>query len=80
MVLVYLPTKLGHLWGFYVGKYTSTMDDLGMVNIYRIVCPKDISHHSILELTKLNQLSYTIDIRRITASRALFELKVTIWL
>ena len=22
MVLVYLPTKLGHLWGFYVGKYT----------------------------------------------------------
>ena len=27
MVLVYLPTKLGHLWGFYVGKYTSTMDD-----------------------------------------------------
>ena len=26
----YLPTKLGHLWGFYVGKYTSTMDDLGM--------------------------------------------------
>ena len=29
MVLVYLPTKLGHLWGFYVGKYTSTMDDLG---------------------------------------------------
>ena len=29
MVLVYLPTKLGHLQGFYVGKYTSTMDDLG---------------------------------------------------
>ena len=27
--MVYLPTKLGHLWGFYVGKYTSTMDDLG---------------------------------------------------
>ena len=20
--MVYLPTKLGHLWGFYVGKYT----------------------------------------------------------
>ena len=28
--MVYLPTKLGHLWGFYVGKYTSTMDDLGL--------------------------------------------------
>ena len=26
MVLEYLPTKLGHLWGFYVGKYSSTMD------------------------------------------------------
>ena len=22
----YLPTKLGHFWGFYVGKYSSTMD------------------------------------------------------
>ena len=31
MVLVYLPTKLGHLWGFYVGKYSSTMDSLGLV-------------------------------------------------
>ena len=27
MVLVYLPTKLGHLWGVNVGKYTRTMDD-----------------------------------------------------
>ena len=34
MVLVYLPTKLGHLWGFYVGKYTSTMDDLGIIVAY----------------------------------------------
>ena len=25
MVLEYLPTKLGHFWGFYVGKYSSTM-------------------------------------------------------
>ena len=25
MVLEYLPTKLGDFWGFYVGKYSSTM-------------------------------------------------------
>ena len=25
MVLEYLPTKLGHFGGFYVGKYSSTM-------------------------------------------------------
>ena len=24
-----LPTKLGHLWGFYVGKYSSTIEHLG---------------------------------------------------
>ena len=30
--MVYLPTKLGHLWAFYVGKSTSTMDDLGKAN------------------------------------------------
>ena len=29
MVLVYLPTKLGHKYGVNVGKCTSTMDDLG---------------------------------------------------
>ena len=28
--IVYLPTKLAHLWGFYVGKYSSTMDPMGM--------------------------------------------------
>ena len=27
---IWIPTKLGHVWGFYVGKYTSTMDDLGL--------------------------------------------------
>ena len=30
MVLEYLPTKLGHFWVFYVGKYSSTMEHLGM--------------------------------------------------
>ena len=25
---------LGHLWGFYVGKYSSTMDHLGLLNVY----------------------------------------------
>ena len=30
MVLEYLPTKLCHFWGFYVGKYSSTMEHLGM--------------------------------------------------
>ena len=35
MVLEYLPTKLGHFWVFYVGKYSSTMEHLGMyVYIY----------------------------------------------
>ena len=29
MVLEYLSTKLGDLWGFYVGKYTSTMEHMG---------------------------------------------------
>ena len=34
--MVYLLTKLGHLWGFYVGKYTSTstMDDLGGDHVF----------------------------------------------
>ena len=27
--MVYLPTKLGHLWGIYVGKYIPYMDHLG---------------------------------------------------
>ena len=35
MVLAYLTTKLGHLWGFYVGKYTSTMDHMGYIWIYQ---------------------------------------------
>ena len=30
MVLEYLPAKLGHFSGFYVGKYSSTMEHLGM--------------------------------------------------
>ena len=29
MVLVYLPTKLAHQWGFYVGRYSSTMEQMG---------------------------------------------------
>ena len=29
MVLEYLPTSLGDFWGFYVGKYSSTMEHLG---------------------------------------------------
>ena len=31
--MVYLPTKLSHLWGIFVGKYTSTMDHLGRVHV-----------------------------------------------
>ena len=31
MVLIYLPTWMGDVWGFYVGKYSSTMDHLGLV-------------------------------------------------
>ena len=27
----YLPTKLGRFWGFYVGKYSSTMEHMGMI-------------------------------------------------
>ena len=26
---LYLPTKLGNFWGFYVGKSSSTMEHLG---------------------------------------------------
>ena len=29
MVLKYLPTSLGDFWGFYVGKYSSTMEHMG---------------------------------------------------
>ena len=27
----YLPTKLCHFWGFYVGKYSSTIEHLGVL-------------------------------------------------
>jgi hypothetical protein len=30
MVLVYLPTKLGHLWGKWWDSYSSTMEYMGM--------------------------------------------------
>ena len=29
LCMVYLPTKLGDCWGFYVGKYSSTMEHIG---------------------------------------------------
>ena len=31
LCMVYLPTKLGDCWGFYVGKYSSTMEHMGMI-------------------------------------------------
>ena len=41
--MVYLPTKLGHLWGFHAGKYTSTMDHLylsmSVMDIWLVVEP-----------------------------------------
>jgi len=32
-VLVYLPTKLGHLWGKCWDSYSSTMDPMGMEHV-----------------------------------------------
>ena len=48
--MVYLPAKLGHFWGFYVGKYTSTMDDLGYgesmnTKVIRHEYEEDSQHH-----------------------------------
>ena len=51
MVLVYLPTKLGHYWGFYVGQYTSTMEHMGIdIHFSRP------GHVMILELSSTSRL------------------------
>jgi hypothetical protein len=43
MVLEYLPTKLDPFWGFYVGKYSSTMEHLGMISLNR--CHSSLKRH-----------------------------------
>ena len=39
----YVPAKLGNLWGFYVGKYSSTMEPMGkigrVVSVIRVAKP-----------------------------------------
>ena len=62
MVLVYLPPKLGHLWGFNVGKYTINipyMDHLGNDNISYIPfitdIPKISSGYGTKTLTSSNE-------------------------
>ena len=62
MVLVYLPTKLGHKNGINVSKYTSTMDHLGWL-VIDFLHPVEFSRYSdILRQLLGENLSLTIQL------------------
>ena len=61
MVLVYLPTKLGHKYGVNVGKYSSTMEFIGW-GYYPNISVIDIGYNVVLhgEMYINNMITMTV--------------------